>query len=418
MILPAALPLVMAQRSFQSMADLQKQSRRNEELAEHATRLLEELKAKQEELLRSSKLAVLGTFAAGIGHEFNNLLTAINGNAQLGLMSHDVREKDESLDVVVRASLRGRSITNGLLTFARRRDPKRELSSLAEIVAETVAFVQPEFARLNISIEQRLELVPLVSCDAGQIGQVLMNLLTNARDAMAHQNGGPILIELRARETFAELAVTDAGAGIPAELLPNIFQPFTTTKNDLGSSGTTGTGLGLAICQSIVESHGGAIEVQSRVDHGTTMLVRLPLATEPEPAHAEPAGDVPPLSILVIDDEPAIGDWLRRCLGRERHAVATASNPQSALQLYHRQHFDLVICDMIMPGVSGAEFVRLLRAVNADTQILVMSAQNRASQIEEMIAAGAIAVLSKPFSSEDLLAVIRSTVQMRIKAVG
>lgn len=290
LIIPAAMPLVMAQRTFQTIADLQEQSRRNHELAHKATTLLEELKANQEALLRSSKLAALGTFAAGIGHDFNNLLTAILGNAQLGRMCDDLAEKEESLAVIEQACLRGKSITGGLLAFARRRETARRPCDLADLVAETLHLVQPEFTRNGISIEQRIEPTTPVVCDAGQIAQVLMNLLTNARDAMAERGGGRVVIALRQGDGVVELAVSDSGRGIPEALLPQIFQPFVTTKGATDGSATAGTGLGLAISHGIVQSHAGTIVVASVVGEGTTMTVRLPVSSAPADGAPEPFG--------------------------------------------------------------------------------------------------------------------------------
>lgn len=300
LLLPAAIPLVIAQRSFRAMADLQEQSRRNRELAREATRLLDELKAQQEALVRSSKLAALGTFAAGIGHEFNNLLTAILGNVQLGRMSDDPLEKEESFVVVEQACLRGASIAGGLLTFARRREPQRKPCDLADVVAQTVNLVRPEFALHRIVIEQRIEPAPLVTCDAGQIAQVLMNLLTNARDAMAEREGGRIVIDLRQRDGFVELAVSDTGGGIPAELLAQIFQPFVTTKSGASSSTTEGTGLGLSISHGIVASHDGTIEVASTVGEGTTMTVRLPTSAGPQEGSPAVTDATLPLRIRAV----------------------------------------------------------------------------------------------------------------------
>ncbi len=297
----AAIPLIMAHRSFRAVAAWQEESQRSRELARQATGLLEELRAKQDELVRSSQLAALGTFAAGIAHEFNNLLTAILGYAQLGLSSSDVSDKDEALEVALRACTRGQSITGGLLTFARRRDPKREPCQIDDLVFETVTLLQPEFARVNVQIEQRLGPLPTVVCDGGQIAQVLINLLTNARDAMREQGGGRITVSGQVVDGQLELAVQDTGTGIPAELLPQIFQPFVTTKGAIGGGKPSGTGLGLAICHTIVESHGGTISVQSTLGKGTTMTIRIPFAAQASPspdgggegAHAP--GDAAPL---------------------------------------------------------------------------------------------------------------------------
>jgi|GEM_PF-938482 len=418
LLLPAAVPLLMAHRSFRTMADLQQQSERNQELARQATSLLEELRTKQDELVRSSQLAALGTFAASIAHEFNNLLTAILGYAQLALTTDNVHEKDEALEVAVRACLRGRSITSGLLTFARRRDPQREPCRLDELINEMVMLVQRDFARQHITIVQQLAPVPTVVCDGGQIAQVLMNLFTNARDAMA-EHGGQITIELREVAGAVELAVSDTGMGIPEALLPQIFQPFMTTKGAIGGSSTPGTGLGLAISHGIVESHDGSIEVRSVVGKGTTMLVRLPLTTQGAPNEQRGAPTaLPPMRILIVDDEIAIADWLRNSLARDQHLVVVANDAASGLARYSERPFDLVICDVMLPGMGGDELTRRLRALHPEAQILGMTGQPGSPQANRMFELGALRILSKPFSYDDLCHVIRHELHLALKVIG
>ncbi len=253
-------------------------------LAVERTQLFDQLRTKQEELLRTSKLAALGTFAAGIAHEFNNLLTAISGFAQLGLGSDDVGEKNEALEVALRTSRRGESITAGLLTFARRRDARRELCQIREVLDETLSLVERQLVKANVTIRREYEPVPRTYCDPGQIAQVVMNLITNARDAMADRQSGVLTLGLRQRGGQIELRVSDSGVGISDELLGQIFSPFMTTKGPFGSGGTTGTGLGLAISHGIIERHDGTIEVQSELGRGTTFVVRLPVISASEEA--------------------------------------------------------------------------------------------------------------------------------------
>jgi signal transduction histidine kinase/CheY-like chemotaxis protein len=403
LLVPAAIPLLMAQRSFRAMAELQKQSERNEELAHQSTSLLEELRTKQAELVRTSQLAALGTFSAGIAHEFNNLLAAILGYAQLALTTDDPREKDDALDVAIRACLRGRSITSGLLTFARRRDPQWERCSLDVLIEETVTLMRPEFAKQQVQITQHLSPVPTIMCDAGQIAQVLINLLTNARDAMA-PHGGEIEVLLQERGGAVELAVRDHGSGIPQELLPQIFQPFMTTKGALGGSTTPGTGLGLAISHGIVESHGGTIGVESVVGQGTTMTVQLPLPAQATQERREDCDHnaLPPMRILVVDDEDVIADWLYQSLVRDHHQVVVAYDATSGLQRFSERPFDLVICDVTLPGMGGDELTRRIRALHPTAQILGMTGQPGSLQADRMLALGALSVLSKPFTYDDL----------------
>jgi len=240
------------------------------------TRLFSELRQKQAELIQSSKLAAVGTFAAGIGHEFNNLLGGMLGYAELGRSASDSAEKDQALDVIRQACQRGRSITRGLLTFARRSEHRRDIHHLADVIAETLTLVEIDLRKLNITLERVIEPTPAILCDSGQIAQVLLNLITNARDAIG-QNGGTITVSLRQCGAYVELSVSDTGAGIPEHVRDRIFEPFVTTKGALGASNTPGTGLGLSVSYGIVKDHGGDIRFETEIGVGTTMIVRLPI---------------------------------------------------------------------------------------------------------------------------------------------
>lgn len=242
-------------------------------------RLFEELRHKQAELIQSSKLAAVGTFAAGIAHEFNNLLGGMLGFAELGFRSDDVSDKDHSLEVVMQSCRRGRSITRGLLTFARRQEHHRALADVGEAISETLALIEIDLRKSMIDVVKEIDMVSLTVCDLGQISQVVLNLLTNARDAMK-PDGGTITVGLHERNGAIELSVADTGSGIPEEIRDKIFEPFVTTKGALGGSQTPGTGLGLSISYGIVQEHGGAIIVDSVVGRGTTMIVRLPIVAE------------------------------------------------------------------------------------------------------------------------------------------
>ena len=382
---------------------------------EHA-QLFEELRHKQDELVRSSKLAALGTFSAGIAHEFNNLLAGILGYAQLGLLSDAVDEKNEALNVAARACLRGRGITSSLLTFARRSDPQRALHQIRDAVEETLALVERELAKLNIRVERQLQPVPLTICDLGQIGQVLLNLITNARDAILDQGGGVITLELAQRGGQIELVVSDTGSGIPEHLLQQVFQPFMTTKGALGGSTTPGTGLGLAISYGIVEGHGGTISVASTVGCGTTMTVRLPIIAElPQTAIADGnASRLSALRILVVDDEQVVAESLARLLAGYGHQVVLAADGEIGLRRYREQPFDLVITDSVMPVMDGAEFVTRLRSLDAHAHILAISGQTAAARVERMLQAGAFGFVNKPFVVDELLDAIARGLRERM----
>jgi signal transduction histidine kinase len=244
-------------------------------------RLFDELRHKQAELIQSSKLAAVGTFAAGIAHEFNNLLGSMLGYAELAASSDDVEEKNSSLDVVIQACRRGRSITRGLLTFARRQEHHRTLADVTDAINETLTLVELDLHKSRIDVVRQIEPVPMTVCDIGQLSQVVLNLLTNGRDAMKPL-GGTLTIGLRERNGMIELSVSDTGCGIAPEIRDKIFEPFVTTKGALGGSQTPGTGLGLSVSYGIVQEHNGTFQIESEVGKGTTMTVRLPIISQPE----------------------------------------------------------------------------------------------------------------------------------------
>lgn len=374
-------------------------------------RLFRRLQESQAELIQSSKLAAVGTFAAGIAHEFNNLLGGMLGYAQLGLGSTDEETRSEALKVVVDTCKRGKSITGSLLTFARRQEPHRELADLYDAVQGTLTLMEIELRKHHIQVVRDLHPVPPTICDAGQLAQVFLNLLTNARDAMKPQ-GGTLTVSLHGDERMIVLTVRDTGSGIPDAIRDKIFEPFFTTKGALGGSATPGTGLGLAVSYGIVKSHGGTVEVESAPGQGTTMRVRLPVVSTPEAAAAlaeserEPA-ELPNLRILLAEDDASVGRALRRLLEQLGHSVTLCVDGRTALDAYRAGEFDVVLSDLAMPGMGGLELLRELRAYDPDVRVLVLTGQTTGSQIDEARRLGALEVLRKPFELEEVLRAMR-----------
>ncbi|MBX0327676.1 hypothetical protein K2Z83_08295 [Oscillochloris sp. ZM17-4] len=270
LLLYGLLILIVSRSTFATVAALNSETRKRQELAEERVRLYEELQRQQEELTRASKLAALGALSAGIAHEFNNMLTAILGHAQLGEISDSVTEKDYSLSVISRVCQRATSITSSLLTFARKREPDLSPNLLQTAINETLDLVRPDLERDQIRLDLAINDLPAILCDLGQINQVLLNLITNARDALRGRANAEIRLALGASEGHAVLTIMDNGPGIPPEVLDKIFQPFITTKSK-------GNGLGMAICYGIIESHRGHIHIDSDPDHGTAITITLPL---------------------------------------------------------------------------------------------------------------------------------------------
>jgi signal transduction histidine kinase/FixJ family two-component response regulator len=266
-----------------TLADYAAISIENATLYEELRQKMQDLERSQQELIESSKLAAVGTLAAGVAHEFNNLLAAISGHTELGLVSDDMEEIKRALQVVVESVDRAKGITSNLLTFARRREPRMEMTDVTEAVENPVRLVERDLEKSNIELVREYSKIPHIVCDAGQLSQVCLNLLTNARDAML-PDGGTLTVGLRRDGDHVLLAVTDTGSGIPDRIMDKLFEPFVTTKGSLGGGEMAGTGLGLSVSYGIVKNHGGTIEVETAEGGGTTFTVRLPIKA------AEPAG--------------------------------------------------------------------------------------------------------------------------------
>lgn len=259
-----------------TLADYAAISIENSTLYDELRKNMEDLKRSQQELIESSKLAAVGTLAAGVAHEFNNLLAAISGHTELGLISEDMDEIKQSLNVVVESVDRAKRITSNLLTFARRREPRMEIADLTEAVETPLQLMERDLQKSNIKLVREFSDVPAIVCDAGQISQVCLNLLTNARDAML-PDGGTVTVKVKQDGDDIVIAFSDTGGGVPDHIMDKLFEPFVTTKGPLGGGDVSGTGLGLSVSYGVVKNHGGTIEVETEEGKGSTFTVRLPI---------------------------------------------------------------------------------------------------------------------------------------------
>jgi signal transduction histidine kinase len=246
--------------------------------------LQERIRILETQLRQAQKLAALGELTSTTTHEFNNALTTIINYAKLGMRHKDAAMRDKAFDRVLTAARRAEKITNSVLGFARNRSNEFEPTNLAKIVDDTLVLLEREMQRYRVTVETKLDAVPPVRAIGNQIQQVLMNLLTNARQAMPR--GGTIVLRLasNAADGTVELTVRDTGAGIPQEKLPQIFDRYYTTKDGPDASGKGGTGVGLSTCRDIIQAHHGRIRVESSVGRGTAFIIKLPAAKAPEGA--------------------------------------------------------------------------------------------------------------------------------------
>ena len=240
-----------------------------------------ETEALRQQLLQAQRLSSVGELASGIAHEFNNILTTIINSAKLGSRNPDVSEKQLAFDRIVKAGQRAAAIAGGMLGFARKSSSHRQLCDIARLVEEVLILTDKDMSKNRVQVETRLLARPVARVVPGQIEQILVNLVLNARQAMS--GGGRLKIEVRETDDTAEIRVSDTGQGIAPDQLRLIFEPFFTTKQP-DEYGRGGTGLGLSVCRQIIEQHHGRIRVESVVGKGSTFTVKLPkrLPDDPE----------------------------------------------------------------------------------------------------------------------------------------
>lgn len=330
-------------------------------------------KRMETQLLLADRLASLGTMAAGMGHEINNPLTWIIGNITFALeLLREMPDVDSGPLGEIRGALeeasvgaaRVRTIVRDLLLFSRVDDTPGATADVNQVVQSTCRMLRNEIDH-RTEFQLALESVPAVIGDTPRIGQVLTNLLINALHALPERPRSQNLIRVstRAAGERVVLEVSDNGTGIPPELQSRIFDPFFTTR-DIGS----GAGLGLSICHSLVTRLGGDIEVESEPGRGTTFRVFLqPAARMTGDAGNDPHSESDSLHarkrILCIDDEPNVGHLIARSL-REAHEVVIETDSVHALErLYRGEHYDAIICELMMPNMSGMEFLHKLQEV-------------------------------------------------------
>jgi signal transduction histidine kinase len=265
------------ERLEHKVAERTEELRRTVAELEETNRRLEgtitELHSTQRQLVRSEKMASLGRLAGGVAHEFGNLIGGVLGCADLARRAPTVAESRDSLEMIYRTARRAQAIVESLLRFARRRPPQRRACRLRPLVEDAFTLLGKEISRREAIAENRVEEGLELTCDPGQLSQVLVNLATNALHALPP--GGRLAIGARREEGGVTIEVADQGRGIPPADLDRVFEPFFTTKDE-GRDGVQGTGLGLSVTLGIVEDHGGTIRVESRPGEGTTFRLHFP----------------------------------------------------------------------------------------------------------------------------------------------
>jgi two-component system, cell cycle sensor histidine kinase and response regulator CckA len=360
------------------------------------------------ELVRDrQRMETMGRLAGGVAHDFNNLLTIIIGYA------HELRaqvssrgdECQECLSEILAAAEVGRSITHQLLAFGGRQILKPVTLDL-RLVIENLASILQQAAGEKVVLITKLEpAASLVTVDQGQLGQVLLNLVLNSKDAMPH--GGTLTISTSVDGSGVVLRVTDTGIGMDKLTIDRIFEPFFTTK-----AFGKGTGLGLATVYGVVTQHRGSLHVESTPGKGATMTITLPRAQQTVEILQPELAPSPmlELGVLLVEDNPKVLGATRRMLANIGCTVYDANHPGAAQEVFamHSDEIDLLVTDILMPEIDGPELAGQLRKLRPSLPVLYMSGCVEVSILDSVDTI----LLSKPFSPEDLVKAIKRTIAL------
>jgi len=386
----------------------------------------EEAKLKRQ-VAQATKMQVVGQLAGGVAHDFNNILTAIIGHCDLMLMRHTPGDIDyDDIQQIKSNSNRAAGLTRQLLAFSRQQTLRPQVLQLPDVVSEVSHLLKRLLGEtVELVVKHGRNLGP-IRADPGQLEQVIINLAVNARDAMLPQ-GGTLTIQtyaVRADQVaelgsdilpiadYSALSVTDTGTGIPPNILGKIFEPFFTTK-EVGK----GTGLGLSTVYGIVKQSGGFIFADSTVGDGTRFVIYLPVHREETRAGRSQSTAKAKKdelwgsgTVLLVEDEPMVRSVAERALTRHGYTVVTADNGEEALDIVNRgEPIELLISDVVMPGMDGPTMVREARKSRPELKILFMSGYAE-EQLRKSIDIENVNFLPKPFSVTDLAAAARRAI--------
>jgi signal transduction histidine kinase/CheY-like chemotaxis protein len=406
------------------------------EQAEQARRHVEELShyiAEQERIREQyaqiEKLSALGELASGVAHDFNNTLAGILGRAQLLLMTKDPERIDTGLRLIIKTAKDGAKTVKRIQDFARqRRDHDFQPVTVDQLLLDVREITRPRWKNraesegVHIALELQLGSDEArVMGDESELREVLVNMVFNSVDAIPR--GGTITLSARESGGAVEIAVADTGAGMTDEVRSRVFDPFFTTK------GKAGMGLGMAVSYGIIRRHEGTVEVESEVGRGSTFRIKLPAAKSSATSEATPTATVehPSLAlvpqqrtegvrILVVDDEEHVRVLLRDILESDGCRVSLAPGGKEALELLGVESFDAVFTDLGMRDMSGWEFARSVRALDASMPLAVITGWGEAVSSSERNAARADWVVTKPFDAEQVLDIARESARRRAAA--
>jgi signal transduction histidine kinase len=344
-------------------------SHRDDELGlvvDRINELLRKIDEQQADLIHREKIAALGSMLAEVAHELNNPLAVVTAQAELLAETATDEKTRERAQKILRPAKRSASIVRKFLSLARQRKIEKSVLDARRLISESVEMLNYQFAKRNISIKTDVDPdVGRIWGDGAQLGQVLINILMNAQQSMTGADGDKeITIVAGPGNAHGSVAitVTDTGPGVPGEIRHKIFDHFFTTKPE-----GRGTGLGLAFCKSVIEAHGGTIDVKGVEPHGAEFVIELPSTTRAEEnvlGRAHPRRSLCKLRVLVVDDEEPLATSIAEVLSHYGHSPTTAFSADQAIDRLAGADFDVILADVHMPGEDGMDFYRRVLAMD------------------------------------------------------
>ncbi|MBW1859548.1 MAG: GAF domain-containing protein [Deltaproteobacteria bacterium] len=319
----------------------------------------------RQQVIQADKLSALGQLIAGVAHELNNPLTTIIGRTEIMLTETEEEKTVSDLGQILSQGQRAAKIVKNLLSFARQASPEKQMCNLNDILRSVLDMLEYDFRVNNIEVKAELDpQLPETMADPSQIQQVFVNIVNNAHQAMKErEESGVLTVRTGHDGDRLRIEIGDTGPGIPLDQQNHIFEPFYTTKSD-----TKGTGLGLSISYGIVKAHGGKMEFRSTTGEETTFIVELPVVAEStagsvEEAHEVELSKLDIQKVLVVDDEESITDLITEILTREGCEVTAVTAGELALQKIQEEAYDLIVCDLRMPGMDGREVYNQVKQI-------------------------------------------------------
>ncbi|WP_028316935.1 hybrid sensor histidine kinase/response regulator [Desulfatibacillum aliphaticivorans] len=381
-----------------------------------------ERKQLEQMLLHAQKMKAIGTLAGGVAHDFNNILTSVRAYTELAQFRIDNQGAvQESLDQIMNATDRAKEMVKQILNFSRQTGEEKKPVQLGPVIKEAVTLLKAALPSTIDVVMALKEWECIIHADATQVHQIIMNLGTNAAHAMV-QSGGILHFSMIREEVdrktaakipelksgnYIKLRVQDTGCGMEPEVMKHIFDPYYTTR-ETGK----GSGMGLAVVYGIVKQHGGAIVVKSKPGKGTLFDVYFPIVSERPKSSPRKATDIPhgTESILFVDDELAVTEPYLRILEDLGYTVTGFTDGMEALEAFRANpsHYDLIICDMTMPKITGEMLAQRAKDVRSDIPVIICTGYSDAMSEEKAREMGIQAMLPKPLAVEELAAAIRT----------